>query len=156
MWWLETPLSHMFLELSIFFSWNLIFHRNLSDVEIEDLERLMSSLSFVHLIQSIPYKRAWSLSCSSIFSAKSFLLALFNWLDLVYFPLAKFIWQSKASSKVKAFARLVANKKVNTGNLLYVRRPHKARNLDCCTMCMMSGETIDHLFSYCLSTMCFA
>ena len=61
-----------------FFSWNLIFHRNLSDVEIEDLERLMSSLSFVHLIQSIPYKRAWSLSCSSIFSAKSFLLALFN------------------------------------------------------------------------------
>ncbi|RVW47850.1 Retrovirus-related Pol polyprotein from transposon RE1 [Vitis vinifera] len=45
-------------------SWDLIFCRNLPDVEIEDLERLMSLLSNVHLTPSTPDAKAWVPSSS--------------------------------------------------------------------------------------------
>lgn len=35
------------------FSWNLFFHRNLTELESEDLEKLMTSLSSVHLFSSV-------------------------------------------------------------------------------------------------------
>ncbi|RVX20143.1 Transposon TX1 uncharacterized 149 kDa protein [Vitis vinifera] len=46
------------------FSWNLNFHRNLSDSEIEDLEGLMRSLDGLHLSPSVPDARFWPLSSS--------------------------------------------------------------------------------------------
>ncbi|RVW84168.1 Structural maintenance of chromosomes protein 3 [Vitis vinifera] len=43
------------------FSWNLNFHRNLSDFEIEDLEGLMRSLDGLHLSPSVfPSKFVWN------------------------------------------------------------------------------------------------
>ena len=50
----------------------LFSRRNLTDVEIEDLERLMTSLSHVHLSQFVPYVKAWVPSSSGVFSIKSF------------------------------------------------------------------------------------
>ena len=57
-------------------SWNLNFYRNLIAMEIENLERFMSSLSSVHLSPFAAYSRAWSLSSSSSFSVKKSFLRL--------------------------------------------------------------------------------
>ena len=41
---------------------------NLTDLEIEDLERFMSSLNRMHLSSTIPDATAWSLSSLGLFS----------------------------------------------------------------------------------------
>ena len=64
------------------------------------------------------------------------------------FP-TKFVWNSQVPFKVKAFAWLVAHKKVNTNDLLQLRRPHKALSPDICKLCMKQGESVDHLFLHC-------
>ncbi|RVW93493.1 Transposon TX1 uncharacterized 149 kDa protein [Vitis vinifera] len=46
-----------------------------------------------------------------------------------FFP-TKFVWKSQVPFKVKAFIWLVAHKKVNTNDLLQLRRPHKAISPD--------------------------
>lgn len=66
----------------------------------------------------------------------------------ILFSPTKFIWKSKAPSKAKAFVGLVAGKKVNTNDLLQVRIPFKTRSLNHCTLCMGSGELIDHCFYF--------
>ena len=80
-----------------------------------------------------------------LFSIRSFFLALSNQSTPIFFSLTKFIWKLKAPSKVKAFAWLLANKRVNTNNLLQMRRTFKAFSLDHCTLCMGNRESIDHL-----------
>ncbi|RVW91323.1 hypothetical protein CK203_035381 [Vitis vinifera] len=47
-------------------SWDLIFRYNLTNVEIEDLERLMSLLSHVHLTPSILDVKVWVPSSSGV------------------------------------------------------------------------------------------
>ena len=43
----------------------------------------------------------------------------------------------------------MAHKKVNTNDLLQLRRPHKALSPDICKLCMKQGESADHLFLHC-------
>ena len=69
---LKSFLSHRSLDLSYPFSWNFNFHRNLFDFKIEDLKRLMSSLTCLLLSPSTPNARAWSLSSSGLFIVKFF------------------------------------------------------------------------------------
>ena len=135
------------------FSWNFNFRRNLSDFEIEDLENLMWSLDRIHLSHSVPDMRSWSLSPSGLFIVKSFFLALSQFFGLPpVFP-TKFIWNSQVPFKVKSFAWLVVHKKVNTNDLLQLRRPNKALSPDICKLCMKHGETVYHLFLHCSLTM---
>ena len=75
-----------------FSSWDLIFCRNLTNVEIEDLERLLSLLSHVHLTPFIPDAKAWVPSFSGGFLVKSFLLVLSNFSDSTPFYLAHFFY----------------------------------------------------------------
>ena len=118
------------------FSWNLNFRRNLSDSKIEDLEGLMRSLDGLHLSSLVPDARFWPLSSSGFFSVKSFFLPLsqFSGSPRV-FPF-KFVWNSQVPFKVKSFVWLVAHKKVNTNDMLQVRRPYKAHSPDICILCM--------------------
>ena len=98
MWWGDQPLGSQFLSLfkivtiknlpissfrgsSYLFSWNFNFRYNLSEFEIEDLERLMSFLTRLHLSPSVPDARAWSLSSSGLFTVKSFFVALSSLFD---------------------------------------------------------------------------
>ncbi|RVW49587.1 Transposon TX1 uncharacterized 149 kDa protein [Vitis vinifera] len=112
------------------FSWNFNFRRNLTDSEIEDLESLMRSLDRLHLSPSVPDKRSWSISPSGLFTVKSFFLALSQYSESPpVFP-TKFVWNSQVPFKVKSFVWLVAHKKVNTNDLLQLRRPHKALSPD--------------------------
>ncbi|WKA04126.1 hypothetical protein VitviT2T_022186 [Vitis vinifera] len=130
-------------------SWNFNFRRNLTDSEIDLLQRLMSSLNFVLLSPSSSDSRVWSLSSSSSFSVKSFLYALSKVSNPLMFLPAKFLWSSKAPSKVKALAWLVAHGKVNTNDKLQLRRPYKALCPQWCILCKGNGESIDHLFLHC-------
>ncbi|RVW68265.1 putative mitochondrial protein [Vitis vinifera] len=125
------------------FSWNFNFRRNLTDYEIEDLERLMHSLDCMNLSTSASDGRSWSL----LFIVKSFFIALSQMPDSSPFFPTKFVWKSQVPFKVKAFVWLVAHKKVNTNDLLQLRRPHKALSPDICKLCMEQGESADHLSS---------
>ena len=131
------------------FSWNFNFRRNLSDSEIVDLEGLMRSLDHLHISPSVPNMRSCSLSPSGLFTVKSFFLALSQFSDSPpVFP-TKFVWNSQVPFKVKSFIWLVAHKKVNTNDLLQLRRPHKALSPGICKLCMKYEETVDHLFLHC-------
>ncbi|RVW38475.1 Transposon TX1 uncharacterized 149 kDa protein [Vitis vinifera] len=122
------------------FSWNLNFRRNLSNSEIEDLEGLMRSLDDLYLSPSVPDARLWPLSSSGLFSVKSFFLTLSQSSGSPQnFP-SKFVWNSQVPFKVKSFVWLVAHKKVNTNDMLQVRRPYKALSPDICILCMKHGE----------------
>ncbi|RVX21954.1 hypothetical protein CK203_001531 [Vitis vinifera] len=105
---------------------NFNFRHNLTDSEIDLLQRLMSSISSVFFSPSSSNSRAWSLSSS-----------------------AKFLWSSKVPSKVKALAWLVAHGKVNTNDKLQLRRPYKVLSPQWCILCKGNGESIDHLFLHC-------
>ncbi|RVX11275.1 LINE-1 retrotransposable element ORF2 protein [Vitis vinifera] len=134
------------------FSWNFNFRRNLTDSEIEDLESLMRSLDRLHISPSVPDKRSWSISPSGLFTVKSFFLALSQYFESPpVFP-TKFVWNSQVPFKVKSFVWLVAHKKLNTNDLLQLRRPHKALSPNICKLCMKHGETVDHLFLHCSLT----
>ena len=85
-------------------SWDLIFRRNLTNVEIEDLKKLMSLLSHVHLTPFILDAKTWVPSSSRGFSIKSFLLVLSDFSDSTPFYVAHFLWKSRAPSKVMTFA----------------------------------------------------
>lgn len=52
----------------------------------------------------------------------------------------------KSTSKGKAFACLVAHRKVNSNDLLQLRRPDESLNPHWCILCKRDGESIDHLF----------
>ena len=134
-------------------SWDLVFKRNLTDVEIVDLERLMSLLSPIHLTSSVLDVKAWVSFSLRFFSVKLFFAALSNVSNYVSFYLTNFLWKSKVPFKVRAFAWLVTHKKVNTNDILQMRRPFEALSLDWCILCRRSIETIDHLFLHYLITM---
>ncbi|RVX11360.1 hypothetical protein CK203_019699 [Vitis vinifera] len=134
------------------FSWNLNFRRNLSNSEIEDLEGLMRSLDGVHLSPSVPDARLWPLSSSGLFSVKSFFLALSQFFGSPQVFPSKFVWNSQIPFKVQSFIWLVAHKKVNTNDMLQVRRPYKALSPDICILCMKHGESADHIFLHCSLT----
>ncbi|RVW35470.1 Transposon TX1 uncharacterized 149 kDa protein [Vitis vinifera] len=112
------------------FSWNFNFRRNLTDSKIEDLECLMHSLDCMNLSTSASDARSWSLLSSGLFTVKSFFIALSQMPDSSPFFPTKFVWKSQVPFKVKAFVWLMAHKKVNTNELLQLRRPHKALSPD--------------------------
>ena len=68
--------------------------------------------------------------------------------DLSPFSPTKFVWNFQVPFKVKAFVWLVAYKKVNTNDLLQLRRPHKALSPDICKLCMKQGKSTDHLHCF--------
>ncbi|RVW42142.1 Transposon TX1 uncharacterized 149 kDa protein [Vitis vinifera] len=83
------------------------------------------------------------------FHSQSFFLALSQFSESPpVFP-TKFVWIAQVPFKVKSFVWLVAHKKVNTNDLLQLRRPYKALSPDICKLCMKHGETVDHLFLHC-------
>ena len=113
----------------------------------------MRSLDGLHLSPSVSYARSWSLSSSGLFTVKSLVLTLSQFSGSPpVFP-TKFIWNSQVPFKVKSFVWLVVHKKVNTNDLLQLRRPYKALSLDICKLCMKHGESSDHLFIHCSLTM---
>ena len=113
----------------------------------------MRSLDCMHLSASASDARSWFLSSSGLFTVKSFFITLSQIPDLSPFFPTKFVWNSQVPFKVKSFVWLVTHKKVNTNDLLQLRRPYKAISLDICKLCMKYGESTDHLFLHCSLSM---
>ena len=67
----------------------------------------------------------------------------------LFFHLAKFLWSSKALSKVKAFAWLVAHTKVNTNDLLQLRQHYRSVNPYRFILCRGDRDSINQLFLHC-------
>ena len=135
------------------FSWNFNIRHNLFDSQIEGLESFMRSLVRLHLSPSVSDARFQSLYSSGLFTVKSFLLALSHLSDSsLVFP-TKFVLNSQVHFKVKSFVCLVAHKKVNTNDLLQLRRPYQALSPDICKLCIKHGELADHLFLHYSLTM---
>ena len=128
---------------------NLQFRRNLTNLEINHLQGLLFFIASVHLSLSAVDLRSWSVSSTSLFIVKSFSLALSSSSNLTLFQPATCLWEAKGPLKVKAFAWLVAHRKVNTTALLQVRQPFKPLNTQWCVLCKGEGEAIDHLFLHC-------
>ena len=126
-------------------SWNFNFRHNLTNSEIDLLQTLMFSLSSV-FFSPLADSRAWSLSSSDLFLVKFFFLTLSKVSNPILFLPAKFLWSSKAPSKVKALAWLVVHGKVNTNDKLQLRRPYKSLCPQWYILCKGNGESIDHLF----------
>ena len=111
-------------------SWDLYFCRNLIDVEIEDIKRLMTLFSHVHLSPFILDAKTWVIFSSEVFLVKSFFLTLSKFSDSVPFYLTilflfilfifyfYFLWKLRVPSKIRTFAWLVTHKKVNTNDML--------------------------------------
>ena len=72
-------------------------------------------------------------------SIKYFFMVLSKPSNPIPFLSTNFVWKSKAPSKVKAFAWLVVHKKVNTNDMLQVRRPYKSLSSHWCLLCRESG-----------------
>ena len=72
-------------------SWNFNFRRNLTNTEIDLLQRIMSSLGSVFFSPSVADSRACSLSSSGLFFVKSFFLALSNFSNPILFLPTKFL-----------------------------------------------------------------
>ena len=113
----------------------------------------MFSLFCLHLTSLVSDARSWSLSSSRLFTIKSFFLASSHLSDSsLAFPI-NFVWKSQVLFKVKSFVWLVTHKKVNTNDLLQLRRLYKALSPDICKLCMKYGELADHFFLHCHLTM---
>ena len=80
---------------------------------------------------------------------KSFFSIMSNHIDLTPSLPIDFVWKSQALFKVKCFAWLVTLKKVNTIDMLQLKRSYKALSPDVYLLCMESGETVDHIFLHC-------
>ncbi|KAM1005917.1 hypothetical protein ACFX2A_002729 [Malus domestica] len=82
-------------------SWNFDFSRNLNEVEIEEVARLLQKVEEVRLSQSRTDNRRWKLEASRLFTCKSYRSFLSNNGIMQYFPPYSQIWKSKVPPKVK-------------------------------------------------------
>ena len=103
------------------------------------IHRVLIYLGFLRLVSEE------TLFPIGLFSIKFFFVALPNLSEILSFYLAKFVCESKISSKVKAFAWLVADKRINTNVMLYLRIPYKALRPKTCILCL-KRETVGSTF----------
>ena len=93
--------------------------------------------------------RVWSSTPLGFFLVSSFFRALSALSIFSPFASTKFIWKSKASAKIKPFACFVDNKKVDTNDMLQMRRSNKALSLNQCAMCLENRKSVDYHFLHC-------
>ena len=80
-------------------SWNFNFRHNLTDSEIDLLQRLMSFLSSMLFSPFLADSRAWSLSSSGLFSVKSFFFSLVKSLKSYLVPSDQVLVEFKSPFK---------------------------------------------------------
>ena len=106
----------------------------------------------MHLIHSNANSRTWSASFTSLFIVKSFFLALSKSSSPISFHLTRLLMENKSPSKGQSLCFVGTHRKLNTNNLLQLRRPYKSLSPWWCILCKGDGESVDHLFLHCSFT----
>ena len=131
------------------FSWDISFRRDPNDREISDFLGLLSIINDAPLDSRERDKRLWVGEKSGSFSCKSFFELLIDFLNDDIFVPHKLIWKTGIPPKVKVFTWLASWKRVNTCDLLQIRRPYVALSPSWCILCKNENESIDHLLLHC-------
>ncbi|KAM7480816.1 hypothetical protein LguiB_005399 [Lonicera macranthoides] len=132
-----------------FYSWDLEFRRNLHEREIGEFSELLGLIYHSKVSRTVRDSRYWVGEKSGIFSCKSFFHLLINSPQDPIFVPHKFIWKTGIPPKVKIFGWLASWKRVNTGDILQIRRPYLAISSSWCILCKQKGESIDHILLHC-------
>ncbi|KAF6156023.1 hypothetical protein GIB67_035380 [Kingdonia uniflora] len=128
--------------------WNLDFHRNLNDWELDLVASLLDKLTRFHHCPGEDDKMILIDCAKGMFSVKTFYkdLEIPTQNTPLTFPMKK-IWIPKLTSKVVFFAwTLVLNKAFTIDNL----RKRNILIVNFCSMCKKDGESIDYLLLLCL------
>ncbi|TQD70693.1 hypothetical protein C1H46_043772 [Malus baccata] len=128
-------------------SWNFDFRRNLNEVEIEEVARLLQKVENIRLSQSRVDNRRWKLDLSGLFSCKSYRSFLSNNGIVQHFPPSSQIWKSKVPPKAKVLGWLVANRKLNTCDQIQRRSPFICLSPHWCSLCKAKEESFKPHFS---------
>ena len=130
-------------------SWNFDFRRNLNEMEIEEVARLLQKVEEVRLSLSKMDNRRWNLEASGLFTCKSYRSLLSNNGIVHYYPPYSQIWKSKAPPKVKILVWLVANGNLNTCDRIQRRNPFMCLSPHWCSLCKAKEESVNHIFLHC-------
>ena len=144
----NAPISEFFTSQDNQLSWNFHFIRNLNYRLASEVVLLLNILAPFRVL-SIPDRRIWSLESAGVYTCSSFFKYLSRSSNPTSVILSNFFWKIKAPSKVKAFVWTAVLNRINTNDLLQIRRPNKALSPNVCVMCFQSAETNSHLFLHC-------
>ena len=120
----KNPTVSVVLGNSYPLSWNFNFRRNLTDIE-----KLNSFRDSCPPLVQCMFLLLWQIQelgfCphQTCLLLNLFFIVLSNFSNLVLFLPTKFLWRSKAPSKVKALAWLLVHRKVNINNKLQLQIP---------------------------------
>ncbi|CAL9004760.1 unnamed protein product [Prunus brigantina] len=130
-------------------SWDFRFRRNLNELEIAEVTRLLDLLEGVRLVTSKLDKRKWKLDPSGLFSCHSLCSHIQNSdKGEAFSPYAQ-IWKAKTPSKVKIFVWQAMLGKLNTGDTLQRHYPYMCLSPHWCVLCNRAGESGDHILLHC-------
>ena len=107
------------------YGWGLTFRRNLTVDEENDYIELLGKINSWEIIRNGPDSRIWEGDEKGFFTVKLFFDTLTRYVEERSFELCDMIWKIGIPSKVRVLAWLAALKKVNTTDLLQVRRPYQ-------------------------------
>ncbi|KAM7464801.1 hypothetical protein LguiB_012363 [Lonicera macranthoides] len=130
-------------------SWNVILRRNVTESEEEEYKALLGRLHSVEVDHDKEDSSVWGGDKNGMFSVKSFFKILTNSDVGCIFAPKDMTWKSGIPPKVRVLAWLAALRKVNTADLIQLRRPFMHLSPSWCVLCKRDRENIDHLLLHC-------
>ena len=110
---------------------------------------LLGSINSWEIARNGSDSRIWKEDGSGIFSVKSFFETIARSEEDIIFEPCNMIWKTGIPTKVRVLAWQAALRKVNTSDLLQVRRPFQQLSPSWCVMCKSSNESLGHLLIHC-------
>ena len=124
-----------------------LFHPPLSLEAMDELNVVQSGLFDLHADTQIPDYWSWTPG-KGVFSAKSYYSVMHS--HMATDTPTRWIWESKATMKIKVFAWLMLNDRLNTRDLLVRRHWRSPQEDNTCPLCFAHAhEDRDHLFFTC-------
>ena len=131
------------------YGWGIIFRRSFTVDEENDYMELLGKINSWDIVRNGSDSRIWEGDETGMFSVKSFFDTITRSVEERSFEPCDMIWKFGIPSKVRVLAWLAALRKVNTADLLQVRRPYQQLSPSWCITCKRSEENLDHLLIHC-------
>ena len=129
-------------------SWSIVFRRLLKDIEILELQNLMTQLASKK-VSNNPNRRIWSLEEHRKFTVKSLTRHL-----LAFSPLAKDLHKALCKPKcppkrVSILVWIMIFGLLNCASVMQLKTPNSCLSPSMCPLCKQEGEDLQHLFFKC-------